>query len=223
MDKLHHRQLIENIHLSILQKKERIKWLRPFNIEANRLFHVGCDGGIQTIALMWEFNASEVVGIDIDHDDIDLATQDFGELRKSVKETHWMITNSKDYLSQTDLDWWSNVPIFIRETILDKSMKLEYICQDIRSATKIQSDYYDLIFCDFVLHHISSGIKKAACEIHRIAKRNGRVAAYELVKHEGVELINLETLFYDVGLEMLHKNLIIIGETHVGEFLFYKS
>ena len=84
---LWHRSYLTLQIASITAKREQLEWLRPYGLKASSIAHFGCNGGHETVALMWEFGAVEVVGLDIDEFIVHQAENDLSEIRKAIQET----------------------------------------------------------------------------------------------------------------------------------------
>jgi SAM-dependent methyltransferase len=232
LHRLSHKRYLELQIASISLKRERLNWLRPFQIEAAKVAHFGCSTGFETIALMWEFGAIEVIGLDIDEFGIQQAQNDVAEIRRAIRQSHRYLQHYFPKILQADREWWhSQVPDFFKNSLVSEHYHLEFILQDITHLTPLDADYYGLAFCDFVLHHIwldeeRAGAQKdtqsAIVEMARVAKPGGLVAAFELTRLSGKPTLDFEPLFEEAGLERVHVKETKINSEQVTEYLFEK-
>lgn len=114
---------------------------------------------------------------------------------------------------------------------MQSNFQVKYIVGDITKHTRLQSDYYDTAFCDFVLHHIwydetrhngKVDTQYTISEMMRVVKQGGIVAARELLQHGEKPTLDLKSLFEDVGLRVIHEKITRVDNGMFAEYLCEK-
>jgi len=201
---------------SLLIRIQQLQWLIEHNVKAEKVANFGCNIGGETLALMWTLGASEAIGIDIDRNNIQQAQSTLVSMQDEMIRIWRMLSCYPNEITPDDKAWWNNeVPDFIKKAMLQKRANVTYLVNDITQATELPQDYYDIAFCDFVLHHIWYSDKRkdaegdtqfAVKEMARVVKAGGTVATRELLQFSDKPKLDFEKLFEKAGLRMLHKN-----------------
>ena len=218
---------------SLQSRKQELQWLIEQHITAKRIANFGCHIGGETLALMWIFNADEATGIDRDKMAINQAQTTLESLQEIVIRTWQEIQYFPDFVTESDKQWWYNdVPDFFKRAIIQSNFRVSYITHDITSPTSLTSDYYDLSYCDFVLHHIWYDEKRsnpqddtltAIREMARVIKPNGIVAMSELLQFSDKPKLDFKGLFEQVGLRVIYEKVTDIEEEQRGWFITGKK
>lgn len=208
---------------------EKLQWLEPFIDDVPNVAHFGCSSGMQTIALLWKFSSSEVVGLDIKRNRIRQAQTDLSTLRKELTEMAYVI--NRKYVSPFDKDWWSNVDDFFKWHLVSKECEIKFKVQDVTLPTSLPKNYYDLAFADYVLHHIwfaeggpliSSRTKFAVGEMVRVTKPGGYIAVHELLQYKDGRTIDFRTLFEQFNLNKVHAKVISSDYGKSAKYIYSK-
>ena len=220
---------------SLSNKKERLRWLVGLNVRAEKITNFGCNIGTETLALMWMLGASEAIGIDKDESCIHQAKDTLVYLKDSVMQIWFMLQHYPENIPEDDKEWWVTVPDFFKKGLLQEGFDVDFCVRDITKATELPSDYYDIAFCDFVLHHIwydSKGkaaqedTQFAVSEMARVVRPGGVVAAFELLQFSDKPKLDFSSLFEQVGLKPVHTKEIEVENSQepgvVAEYLYKK-
>lgn len=209
MSSLMNRQFLQSQISSITSKRNQLDWLARYP-QAEKVANFGCHIGGETLALMWLLDAQEAVGLDIEADNIRQAQDTLNHLREDIRQAQLAIQYGQADISEEDRDWWSRMPHFLTRQIFEEEFSLEYRTCDITKPTGLPDNYYDLAFCDFVLHHIwydeiqdheGQRVQFAVHEMARVVKPAGIVAARELIQFDDKPRLDFTGLLERAGLE----------------------
>jgi SAM-dependent methyltransferase len=188
--------------------------LVEYNIGAEKIANFGCNIGGETLALMWVLGASEAIGLDIDEDEIRQARGTLASVQEEMRRIWWMLSYYPNKIAHDDKTWWNNeVPDFLKKAMLQEESTVTYVVSDITQPTGLPQDYYDVAFCDFVLHHIWYDDKRenaegdtqfAVKEMARVVKPGGIVAVSELLQYSDKPKLDFGKLFEKAGLRIFH-------------------
>ena len=200
---------------TISVKKEQLQWLVEWLVELHlqveKVASFGCGIGTETLALMWALGASEAVGIDKDEESIDQARSTLTNIRDYIKRIQRTLQYYRDLPEDLET-WWDVVaPSFFKEELLREG-NVEFLVRDITESTGLQSDYYDVAFCDSVLYHIwldqggEEKTQRAIEEMVRGVRLGGAVAVSEPTQctDEPTYDIDFKPLFGQAGLKPIH-------------------
>lgn len=220
------RQYLQMQVMSIASQKSAIEWITEFQTEAEKVANFGCDIGGETLALMWLLDAGEGVGLDIDEKDIRQARDRFENLQQHVRQAERAV-QYYTWVSEEDRAWWLSVPEFFRQKLAQEGFHLDYLAKDITQPTDLPDDYYDLAFCDFVLHHIwydkgREQTQLAVREMARVVRPGGGVAAKELIQFEDKPRLDFAKLFESSGLQQIAVEEHEVGAGWVGQYFYRK-
>lgn len=181
----------------IRQYEGRVNFLTEMGIEGNSIVNFGCAGGIETFALMWFFNAAEVIGID---KDIDSAEELLVRVTDAVNIVHRELGDFEivlgidvkdatyDQLSAYSIDkkylgWWENrVPEFLKARQFPVFKEFKLGIKDKKSS--LSNESYDLTYCSNVLHQVAGqnerhGVLNAVKEMKRILTPGGVMVVFD--------------------------------------------
>ena len=191
---------------------EKLRWLAPYIDDAPNVVHFGCSSGLQTIALAWKFNSSEVIGLDIKRNSIRQARTDLLNLQKDLTEIKRHIGDA--WVLPCDRDWWSRMDDFFKRHLISKECEIIFEVQDITLPTSLCKNHYDLAFTDYALYQIwfAEGGPRVSCktkfavgEMVRVVQPGGYVAAREPIRHhEDGRTLDYRTLFEQFNLTQVH-------------------
>jgi SAM-dependent methyltransferase len=221
---------------SLLSRQQNLQWLVEQNVTATSVANFGCNIGGETLALMYTLGAKEGIGIDKDESAINQAKSTYQYIKEDVLRIWQMLRYYPNEISEDDKTWWYNhVPGFFRKDIIQEGFKLSYIVQDITQPTQLNEDYYDISYCDFVLHHIWYDEKRsdprddtliAIREMARVIKPGGIVAASELLQYSDKPKLNFKKLFVSAGLVVKYEKVTHVNESNrkstFSEYIFEK-
>ena len=217
----------------IIHSMERIYWLSPFITNTPNIIHLGCSNGTETIGTAWKFNATNIIGLDNNQDDINDANKLLFNLRKDIQAiTRKIQCYSKD-IDDDDIEWWNNsVPCFIKRNLLMEDIyKIRFVVQDITKPINLIANSYDLVLADFVLNHIwlgeggpkeSNNISFVIAEVNRLLKNGGKIAVYEPMRGNEKPLLDYRIFFTKIGLIQLHYREINRNNSTICEILYMK-
>lgn len=182
---------IESYFLDVIHKVDEGKYqwliesLKEREVQVNRIANFGCNDGSETLILMYLLAASEGVGIDKDTNDISNAQRTLEVIQSLI----W-----RDWIKGVP----EHAPLFLRASYNSHITQfVKFYKADIAARTPLLSDYYDIAFCDFVLHHIWMGqdgeakTQEAINEMTRVVKPNGFVAIRELTEYIDITPVNI--------------------------------
>jgi SAM-dependent methyltransferase len=197
-------------------KKDKLQWLMALKGQVERVANFGCNIGTETLALMWALGANEAVGIDKDEESIRQARSTLAYLKDDIVRIWRLLHDFPQSIAERDKTWWDDeVPDFFKTDLLREGLCVDFRVHDITQPVELPSEYYDLAFCDFVLHHIwfdpdregpQEDTQFAISEMARVVKPDGVVAALELVHFSDKPRLNFRPLFERVGLKLVHAN-----------------
>lgn len=195
---------------NVLSRSRDLQWITKRDIQTAKVANFGCSLGSETLALMLALGASEAVGIDKDEDSIHQAQHTLINIQDEIKRVRQRIRYYPTNISEDDKAWWRTVPIFFKEKLI-QSAHITFLVADITEPIELPSDYYDVSYCDYVLHHIWYDLREnaegdtafAVKEMARVTRPGGTVAARELVQYPGRQKLDFKLLFEKAGLEFL--------------------
>jgi ubiquinone/menaquinone biosynthesis C-methylase UbiE len=207
---------------SLLSRQQNLQWLVEQNTTADSIANFGCHIGGETLSLMYTFGAKEGIGIDIDESRINQAKTTYQNIKENLQRIWQMLQYYPSEISEDDKDWWNNhVPDFFRKDMIQEGFELSYIVQDITKPTQLKGNYYDFAYCDFVLHHIwydetrsdpRNDTLVAICEMARVIKPGGIVAAKELLQFSDKPRLDFKKLFVSAGLLVKFEKVTNVSE-----------
>jgi ubiquinone/menaquinone biosynthesis C-methylase UbiE len=157
----------------------------------------GCSIGHETFELMWSFNSVEVVGLDIELENITQAEEYLATIKSEVvecKKSYYL-----KWTSQEDRNWWNGVPPCLKDQRYPR-----FYHGDMTKRTKLADDYFDLAFCSNVLYHIDhEKLSAAISEMKRVVKPGGWVVAWESSQESPTDStpLNFHPIFEQVVLK----------------------
>jgi SAM-dependent methyltransferase len=185
-------RLVSQLERYVAENNPAIDKLLELNRAYSRIADLGCGSGTGTLALMLRLGAEEVIGIDKDGEKVSdasrqLTTELLGPLQEGIRKTKSLFvhcqadTDLSDDIRQTVaqlINRFGDVPVpQLREGDITEG----------RHCTGLPDQYFDLVYCRYVLYHIYCGdhrssfvrTKSAVQEMARLAKPGGLVVAYE--------------------------------------------
>lgn len=174
-----------------------VKPLGKLNVHINRIADFGCNDGKETLALMWLLEADEAIGIDKDNKNISNAKSELEHIQTIMwkDESEGIISN--------------NAPRILKNSAIKDVVK--FYDRDITQPTPLESNYFDLAFCNFTLYHIwlnqggRDRVREAINQMSRIIRLGGVVAIREPTKLTDEQaLIDFKPLFKSAQLKLKH-------------------
>lgn len=230
-----HTAFLEAQMATLLSRKRELQWMAGKGIRAARVANFGCHIGYETLALMWVLAASEAVGVDKDEGAICQARDTLIHVRGEIRRIGQMIRYYPACVSTDDRIWWDAIPIFFKEALLRPDC-VTFLVADMTRSTALPSDWSDVSYCDFVLHHIWYDVSRqdprgdtvlAIKEMARVAGPGGIVAARELVQYSDRRRLDFGALFAEAGLKPLWtEERAVDGSENggvVGKYLYTRS
>lgn len=223
---LQNRPYIQSELVKITNKKPNVNWLNMLNIQADKVADFGCQIGGETLALMWLLGASEGVGLDISENHIQRARDDLDELNDAIRDTWQSLQYYSDDISEVDKIWWyDSVPNFLKRDLASK--QVTFLVQDITLPTGLQREYYDVAFCNYVLHHIwleereDSEMRTVSAirEMARVVNKSGFVAICERFEFPDTLVLEFRKLFRLAELTIVHEE----ERDGIGKYVCRKS
>lgn len=218
----------------ISTKKEQlhwlVEWLVELHVQVEKVASFGCNIGTETLALMWALGASEAVGIDKDEESIDQAQSTFIYIQDEIKRIRRALQYYRDLPEDLETWWDVAVPSLFKEELL-RDGSVEFLVRDITESTGLQSDCYDVAFCDSVLYHIwldqggEEKTQRAIEEMARVVRLGGVVAACEPTQStdEPTFDIDFRPLFGQAGLKPIHVKEKAHERGRRTEYLYLKA
>lgn len=204
----------------LLQWKDKYRWLierlRKLNVQVGSIADFGFGNGEGTLALMWELEACEGAGVDID-------CQNIRDAQGILEGIH----------QRQQVDRANGIPCaapgFLRQSI---KQAVEFHVGDITKRTQLKCGRYDIAFCNCVLYHIwldqgrESSAQQAIEEMARVVKLGGLVAAREPTLHTTGEAkfeIDFRPLFEGAGLRLKHIVEVAVECGHNTEYIYLEE
>lgn len=210
-------------------QQSSVEWLLQQDVTVTKVAHFGCSTGVQTIALAMVLGAREVIGIDLNEERINQAQNDWKRLQATLRDIEQRFKYFPHKICEEDKIWWdTKVPEFFKKELLNGKLSVEFLVQDITKPTSIRSSYYELAFCDFVLHHIWLDKARenarddtlfAVQEMVKSVKPRGLIAAYELLQYDNRPALDFGSVFQEAGVRVFHMREYEIENKKMAEFL----
>lgn len=211
-------------------RKNRLVWFLDLGIPADKIVNFGCNTGEETLALMYHLDANEGIGLDINEEHIRNNQNDFAIFKEVLQTVEKKMQRISPLKSDEERAWWNTVPNFYKHKIFESTFSLEYVVQDITIPSELPSDYFDLAFCDFVLHHIwydEDGLNQEATystiqEMARVIKPGGVIAIRERLQHKNKPRLDFGLLIQQMELQRIRKEEYDDEKGFVGEYCYRK-
>jgi len=140
----------------------KFEWFKDELSNTERILNIGCGQGRETFALMWNLNAVEALGIDIDDDPkqekvftanvIANAIQEFARKFNSQVIPEVSRMYSSEYVNKLR-DWYdTSIPDVIKSCTVPVFLKMDITEKDL--LNHVQPNYYDLVYSSYVLDKI---------------------------------------------------------------------
>jgi SAM-dependent methyltransferase len=195
----------------------KFRWFREaLPQEIDKVINLGCGRGRETFALMWYLKATKAVGIDNDHEKIKKANGVTQAIRIfSTEVMPYVLERCPEERARELQAWYENendVPFGISAGRLPK------FCKENAENMSQPYDYFDLVYCRYVLWKIlmdrgKEGLFNAIQNMANVVRpKVGRVVIVEPTEKDGVSYDDLKQHFVRADLTLVE----VKDENHLG-------
>jgi SAM-dependent methyltransferase len=191
------------------------QWLVDFGLTAEKTINFGCVPSGKSLGLMWAVAAEKLLGIDpaerVVHEEENTLSRIQRELR-----SYWDYLYNSDEVTEEDVAWWNEeVPDFFKQEMTKMDFFIDYATRDYTKFVNIPPNFFDLAFCDFVLHKIRwdktrkdppQDTRFVIGQMARLVRPGGIVGAFEWIQTGTFERIDFRRIFEtcEANLTVLH-------------------
>lgn len=191
------------------------QWMVDFGLSVEKAINFGCDPGGKSLGLMWAVEAEKMLGIDPSERVIHQEESNLTRLQRDLR-AYWDFLYQSEEVTDADIAWWNeDVPDFFKQELTKPDHLIDFISRDYTKYVNIPSNFFDLAFCDFVLHKIRwdktrqdppQETRFLISQMARVVRPGGLVAAYEWVQTGIHERLDFRRIFETAGanLTVLH-------------------
>jgi SAM-dependent methyltransferase len=181
----------------------QFKWFREELPQTERVLNLGCGNGRETFALMWVLGATEAVGIDIEDTKIESAKHIVRLIHEfSAQVMPPILSGQMRRVEQLQAWYEDNIRFEIRQCTLPL-----FYQGDITISISQPSDYFDLVYCRYLLDKLADKSKdRLRVAIKNIARavspKRGRVIIVEPTVKDDFQY-DFEACFVEAGLSLV--------------------
>lgn len=211
--------------------KDGLLWLREYQPSAERVVDFGCNTGNETLALAWALGATEAVGVDINEFAVVQAKDTLESVHQAVILFQRYLTYYPDLIDIEDRrKWEQSVSDFFRT--LPTLPHIRYVVDDIRSCKKLETEYFDIAYCDHVLYNLwfnvamrgrREQVTLAIAEMARVTKQQGVIVICEPLEWSDEEPFDLASILKEIGLAIQAERIDKSEHSRLGTYICKKS
>ncbi len=199
---------------AVSQIRSDYDWMPEHGLRVEKAINFGCEMPGQTLALMWAVGAREVAGVDPVDDHVVREETNLLRLQAGLQAT-WkaMVGGDEDVPRQDRILWNEGVPEFFKSEVTRVDHSIDFAIADYTKYVNLPESYYDLAFCDFVLHKFmwdknlpdpEMTTRYVVGQMARTVRPGGFVAAYELARSQLNRPVDFRGLFEQTGLSVTY-------------------
>ena len=187
------------------------QWLVDFGLTAEKTINFGCEPTGKSLGLMWAVAAKKLLGIDPSDRAIHQEENTLSRIQRDLR-SYWDYLYSSDEVTDADVAWWNEeVPDFFKQEITKLDFFIDYATRDYTKFVNIPPNFFDLAFCDFVLHKIRwdktrkdppQDTRFVIGQMARLVRPGGLVAAFEWVQTGTFERTDFRRIFETCGVNL---------------------
>ena len=185
-----------------------LQWLVDYGISVEKAVNFGCEPPGKSLGLMWAVEAEKLLGLDrserIPHQEESTLSRIQRELR-----AYWDFLHKGEGVTEENMRWWNeDVPDFFKQEMTKQDFFIDFLARDYTQFINIPPNFFDLAFCDFVLHGIrwdktrkdpAQDTRFVINQMARLVRPGGFVAAYEWVQTGTYERLDFRRIFETCG------------------------
>ncbi|GAB4581852.1 MAG: hypothetical protein Fur0022_46030 [Anaerolineales bacterium] len=191
------------------------QWLVDFGIDVEKAVLLGCEPAGKALGLMWAIQSEKLLGIDPSERAVHQQESNLSKLQKELR-AYWDFLYKSDEVTDEDIAWWNEeVPEFFKQELTKYDHFIDFITRDYTKFINVPANFFDLAFCDFVLHKIRwdktrndppQTTRFVIGQMARLVRPGGLVVAYEWVQTGPHERLDFRRIFETSGanLHVLH-------------------
>lgn len=184
------------------------QWLVDFGLLAEKVVHFGCEPPGKSLGLMWAVQAEKILGIDPDPQVVHREETALNHLQTGLR-TYWNFLARSDDVTEEQVRWWNEeVPDFFKQELTKHEFFIDFITRDFTQFVNLPAGFFDLAFCDFVLHKIrwdhtrkepAQLTRYVINQMARLVRPGGFVAAYEWAQTGLHDRLDFRRIFETAG------------------------
>lgn len=191
------------------------QWLADFGMNVEKAINFGCEPTGKSLGLMWTVGAEKMLGLDPSERVVHQEESALSRIQRDMR-AYWDFLHKSPDVTDADNIWWNEeVPDFFKQELTKPDHFIDYIVRDYTKFVNIPSNYFDLAFCDFVLHKIRwdktrqdppQETRFLISQMARLVRPGGMVAAFEWAQTGVHDRLDFRRIFETSGanLNVLH-------------------
>jgi SAM-dependent methyltransferase len=197
------------------------QWLVDFGLSVEKAVNFGCDPAGKALGLMWAVEAEKLLGLDPSDGIMHQEESTLSRIQRDLR-TYWDYLYKSDDVTEEDIAWWNEeVPDFFKQEMTKQDFFIDYITRDYTKFVNVPPSFFDLAFCDFVLHKIrwdktrkdpAQDTRFVIGQMARLVRPGGIVAAFEWVQTGTFERLDFRRIFETCGVNL---NVVHMHEERV--------
>ena len=191
------------------------RWITRRNLPIERAINFGCDIPGQTLALMWAVGAREIAGI-AQVDQAAVREEDNMMRLQNELQGTWddMVVGQGGYSDADRVAWNESIPDFFKNNVIRADHSIDFAIADFTKFVPLPEAYYDLAFCDFVLHKLMRDqtlddpemtTRFVLGQMARTVRPGGFVACFEMARVPLLPPIDFRGLMEQSGLTVVYQ------------------
>ncbi len=187
------------------------QWLVDFGLTAEKTINFGCDPTGKSLGLMWAVQAEKLLGIDPSDRVIHQEESTLSRIQRDLRE-YWNYLYQSDEVNDEDIAWWNEeVPDFFKQEMTKQDFFIDYATRDYTKFVNIPPNFFDLAFCDFVLHKVrwdktrkdpAQETRFVIGQMARLIRPGGLIAAFEWQQTGTFERLDFRRIFETSGVPL---------------------
>lgn len=184
------------------------QWLVDFGLSVEKAVNLGCEPSGKSLGLMWAVEAEKLLGIDLSERVSHQEESNFARTQRDL-QTFWNHLYKSDEATDEDINWWNEtVPDFFKQELTKQDHFIDFIARDYTKFMNVPGNFFDLAFCDFVLHKIrwdrtrkdpEQETRFIIQQMARLVRPGGIVAAYEWLQTGVQTRLDFRHIFETAG------------------------
>jgi SAM-dependent methyltransferase len=190
-------------------------WMTRKGLPIERAINFGCEIPGQTLALMWASGAREIAGL-ARTDETAVHEEDNMMRLQNELQGAWddMVVGQGGYEDADRAAWNDTIPDFFKNNVIRADHSIDYAIADFTKFVPLPEAYYDLAFCDFVLHKLmwDQTLEDAEMttrfvigQMSRSVRPGGFVSCYEMARIPLLPPIDFRGLLEQSGLTVVYQ------------------
>jgi len=184
------------------------QWLVDYGLTAEKTVNFSCEPTGKALGLMWAVEAEKLLALDPSDLVVHQEETTLSRIQKDLR-AYWDYLYKSDDVADEEVQWWNEeVPDFFKQEMTKLDFYIDYIVRDYTKFVNIPPNFFDLAFCDFVLHQIrwdktrkdpAQDTRFVINQMARLVRPGGVVAAFEWVQTATYERLDFRRIFETSG------------------------